>query len=740
MEGEQSIDDPAERIVVEVLGRPAAEQSQALEEAIAAQPELEGEVRARWLALQALGLSTAEPRDFPETLGDFRLVEPIGSGGMGVVYRAEQRSLGREVALKVLRPDRLYFTKAHERFRREVEAIAQLQHPGIVPVYSVGEEDGIPYFAMERIVGAMLSDVLLELDGSAPESLTGADLARAIEARSGLACSDGALFALDWVEACVEVARQVAAALHHAHERGILHRDVKPSNIALTCDGRVMLLDFGLASSSTVARMTEDGGQVGTLLYMAPEQVRGETELTPAVDVYGLGVSLHEMLLLQVPFHEETRLAIEQRILAGTRDPLRARNRRVPPELELVAAKALDVEPTRRYTSADELADDLRRIQEHRPVAARPIGPTLALRRWMQRHPALAVGVIAGVLLFVVGPSALFWRELGHARELGDSLESERAARLEAQEAFGFLERVISQANPAKAMDGSVTVREALEYGVDELDALRDQPRLQARLMLSIGGTFNALGQFEEALPLLERAAELERELGEPLDDVLGHPREALAFSLVAMNRLDEAEALLRELLDERAPGEYRGRVLYRLANVTLRRDRPSEAEPLLIEARDEYALRDDADGREGWIAISSLLSSLYGDLGQHERALAVAEECYDGALDYYAEGHPSIADALDAMANARFQLGDIDGAFRDFDRALEMLEQLYGELGLATARVSANYGQLLVISGHLEDGRSQLERAHEAYRIERGPSDATTRMLAAKLAQLGAR
>src|SRR5262245_6387958 len=172
-----------------------------------------------------------------ETLGDFRLVRKLGEGGMGVVYLAEQRSLRRPVALKLIRPGHLHFEGTRERFRREIEAVARLQHPGIVPIYVVGEENGAPYFAMERVTGCSLAEALRELQGTPLRQLTGRSLASAIAKRTPSAgeqyphAASGYVFEGTWEEACLRLARQVADAPEHAHRRGVAHRDVKPANL-----------------------------------------------------------------------------------------------------------------------------------------------------------------------------------------------------------------------------------------------------------------------------------------------------------------------------------------------------------------------------------------------------------------------------------------------------------------------------------------------------------------------------
>ncbi|MHC4547768.1 MAG: WD40 repeat domain-containing serine/threonine protein kinase [Planctomycetota bacterium] len=348
----------------------------------------------------AAGESTGDP-SFPERLGDFRLLRRIGGGGMGAVYRAAQESLGREVALKVIRPDLLHSEEARARFRREVETVARLKHPGIVPVYAVGEESHLPYFAMELLEGRTAGEILTALQGSAPERLSGRDAAGVVDAGADVAAFRGG-----WVDTCLRLVCQVALALEHAHGRGVLHRDIKPSNVMLTPDGRALLIDFGLAFADWAPAVTQPGVLLGSLAYMSPEQVRGEQEtLDRRTDVYSLGVALYEMLTLQPPFHEEKDpSALHAMILDGGPRPPRALNRAVPRDVEIVCLKAMDRDPGRRYARAADLARDIENVLARRPIEAKPAGAALHLFRWTQRHPTWSVALIllvVGVLAFV---------------------------------------------------------------------------------------------------------------------------------------------------------------------------------------------------------------------------------------------------------------------------------------------------------------------------------------------------
>ena len=323
-----------------------------------------------------------------EQLGDFRLVRKLGAGGMGVVYLAQQQSLDRWVALKLIRPELAYFEASQSRFQREVEVIASLQHPGIVPIYSVGEERGIPFFAMQPIDGCSLADLAEELQGRPPSEITGQSVGEAVRRRAAAIREalghDGpgdvdAAFRGSWTEIALRIVRQVAEALDYAHGRGVVHRDVKPSNLAVTSDGRVLVLDFGLAASERGDRLTRAGSRQGSLPYMSPEQVRAEP-LDRRTDVYSLGVTLYELLTNRCAFGNTSSEVTMRRICEGELEPMREINRAIPKDVETVCLVAMDREPSRRYQTAGAFARDLGNLLTHHPIEGAPARPGAARR------------------------------------------------------------------------------------------------------------------------------------------------------------------------------------------------------------------------------------------------------------------------------------------------------------------------------------------------------------------------
>jgi tRNA A-37 threonylcarbamoyl transferase component Bud32 len=325
-----------------------------------------GEVGETQVMEQSRGNDTFYPAG--HVFGDYELLGPIGQGGMGVVYKARQRTPDRIVALK-LNLSGLRATETEiKRFHTESSAAAKLQHPNIVAIHEVGKHEGRHYFSMDYIEGASLADVINRTP------LSGERAARYVKI--------------------------IAEAIHYAHERGILHRDLKPHNILIDAKDEPRITDFGLARQIDVdSDLTVSGVVLGTPSYMPPEQATGNRrEIGPAIDVYSMGAILYDGLTGRPPFRADTLLDTLRQVKDTEPAPPRLLNRKVPRDLETICLKCLSKAPNQRYPSAQELADDLGRFLRHEPIQARPVGRFERLWRWSRRNPLLAAGC-AGIAL-----------------------------------------------------------------------------------------------------------------------------------------------------------------------------------------------------------------------------------------------------------------------------------------------------------------------------------------------------
>jgi serine/threonine protein kinase len=393
---------------------------------------------------QALGRPADGPAGAP--LGDFQIVREIGRGGMGVVYEAEQLSLGRRVALKVLPFAAALDGRQLQRFRNEAQAAAHLHHPHIVPVYFVGVERGVHYYAMQLIEGQNLAAAAAAAAdqrrqtgplplGDRPQGAPAAETRPNFGALLSTQRSDRAA---DYFRAVARLTAQAAEALEYAHAMGVVHRDVKPANLLVDHYGNLWVTDFGLAQFHADAGLTQTGELLGTLRYMSPEQADGPRgPVDHRTDIYSLGATLYELLTLRPIFEGSGRQTLLYQIMRQEPRPPRATDRSIPPELETIVLKAVAKDPAERYATAAAFAEDLRRFLDNEPILARR--PTLAqrARKWGQRHPAVVAAAVGLLLLVAVGSSvgaALVRVEQGRTKAEQLRAEAEEKRAKEAQE------------------------------------------------------------------------------------------------------------------------------------------------------------------------------------------------------------------------------------------------------------------------------------------------------------------
>ncbi len=366
-------------------------------------------------ALDQNGRRETPPPDIP----GYAIQQMLGRGGMGVVYKARHEQLDRTVALKMLLAGAYVDPEMLERFRTEATAAARLQHPNIVQVFDVAEHEGLPLICQEYVDGGNLAE---RIDGT-PQPLN----------------------------ATAEIVETLARAIDLAHRRGIVHRDLKPPNVLLTGDGVPKIADFGLAKQfHDDAGQTATGDVLGTPSYMAPEQASGKPQsIGPATDVYALGAILYEMLSGRPPFRGETSLDTVSQVLTDEPVPPGRLRPKLPRDLETICLKCLEKEPGRRYTGAGDLADELRRYLDDRPILARPVGSFGRLVKWAGRRPAVAALTASIVLVTILGFAGVAWQwqvAVGARTDAEERADAETIARKEAEAAQRALAAALAEA------------------------------------------------------------------------------------------------------------------------------------------------------------------------------------------------------------------------------------------------------------------------------------------------------
>jgi serine/threonine protein kinase/Flp pilus assembly protein TadD len=659
----------------------------------------------------------------PKVVGPFQVLELLGEGGMGAVYLAEQKEpVHRRLAVKVIRAE-LTSPRAEARFDAERQALALLSHPNIARLYQAGTTaEGFPYFAMEYCSGMEVSEY----------------------------CDQHRLS----IEERLNLFITICEAVQHAHRRGIIHRDLKPSNILITeVDGRpeAKIIDFGIAKAvdeplNKALELTRDC-IVGTPSFMSPEALRlvpGIDDIDTRTDVYSLGVVMYELLTGMRPFavsggdlvqflaqmaNEEAprpgeRLAASgeataTRVAEARRSEPRALARRLAGDLDWIACKAIARDRDLRYGSPAELAADVRRYLDHKPVEASPPSVRYRVGKFVRRHRSLVAVAVVAVLALVGGTIATTIAML-RANQEAARANNEAAT---ATDVSRFLMELFSVSDPSEARGNDITAREILDRGAEKIEReLAGQPLVQARLMDTMGQVYGELGLYEPAKRLLERALELRRaELGERHVDVATSLHD-LANVLYAEGDYTGAERLLREALATRRLllGEADPAVAASLNDLGMtlwQKDERDAAEQMIRQA---LALNRRFHGTKHPDALAVSLTNL-GWLLRTKGDYDAAEPLYREALatyrKLYGEEHPRVATLLNNLAIVVKAKGDTREAESLHREALAMRRRLFGNDHPDVAVSLNNLAVLLSQKGDLEGAEPFFREALEIRR-----------------------
>jgi tetratricopeptide (TPR) repeat protein len=622
------------------------------------------------------------------TIGEFEMVRILGRGGMGEVWEARQRSLGRRVALKLLLPERVD-SKGLEFFAREARAGARLTHPGIVAVHGSGEDEGLHWIAMEFV----------------PEAC---DLRHALDA-----FREEPELPPDYYPHVARLVVQVADAMQAAHDAGVIHRDLKPANLLVGEDDRPRVTDFGLARVADEAALSMTGEVAGTYYYMSPEQVAGRRMgLDHRTDIFSLGVILYELLTLCRPFEGDTTEQIAHKILVTEPPPPTELRSRIPRDLAVICGKAMEKDPAQRYGSMAELATDLRRFLEGEPIVARPPGPGERARRWARRHRAQALvltgGAAALVVISALGLAAFRQSELARVRAVeleaqalaletsnhdlerqrqqaeaertrAESSELETREALARSEAVGAMLRDMIATNPG-ALGARIdeACSDLLAARLEGLPAAEREARVEhLRADLALAGATDAGKRvLVEGLlrPMAERLdaappedPEVEVQLRFALSDVYHHP---LALFDEALEQRGRGLILLEEELGPEHPATLVGRG--KTATILFHAGRYEEAGEAL-EALLEPAARvlgPDSPTTEG---LRTNLAITLQYLGRTGESIAIQREALGLREGRLGAGHHDCLVLRNNLATALARHGDLEGAEEVLREELEV-------------------------------------------------------------------
>ncbi len=712
---EESADETRlQTLVVQCLDRMEQGDEQALDEFCARFPKDAERLRARIQRLGDLGLLEQRDPDqeIPEFVGKYRILRCLGVGGMGVVYEAEQDQPRRTVALKVIRPGRLS-TKALRRFAHEAQLLGMLQHPGIAQIYEAGSEGTsgtpAPYFAMELVQGEPLNEFADQQRLSVRERLS--------------------------------LLADICDALQFAHDKGVVHRDLKPGNILVGKSHQPKILDFGLARVTDsdldlTTLHTVQGQLVGTLPYMSPEQAAaGSEELDPRSDVYAMGVIAYQLLAGRLPYSLAGTSTLESIRIIREEEPTRLGlvNKDLRGDIETIVATALDKDPGRRYTSAGLLAADIRRSLANEPIHARPPSRIYRIRKFTRRHRGLVAGLSCAFLLLIAGiiVSTVAWLEALDAKASAESAreseadqklvaqEAQRRAETEARQKGAFnniLKGLIRSPDPWGG-DGTgleTRVVDILDRAPEMLNTMGLDEEVEWEVRLFLGQTFVDLGVPDRAEPHLERAQELCLTRFGPSHAVTTEVANSLSGLRYLQGRWDEALMLQDQVLewyqqtkDPRTPSAMndRGRILHGIG-------RFEQAE---AQYREGLRLaRESGVAEASQATLLHNLGTLLMERGDLEQAEKLLNECLEQRTQALGEDHSRTLTTMNSLALLQRRLGRFVQAIALEEAVIEVSTRVLGPSNPRTLASLHNLAGMYREDGRIQDAESTALRILE--------------------------
>jgi serine/threonine protein kinase len=726
---------------------------------LAAHPHLADRLRACLDVLQwADRLRVGREIPFGLALGDFRVVREIGRGGMGVVYEAEQLSLGRRVALKVLPPGAAMDPKNLRRFQVEAHAVASLHHTNIVPIHAVGCDGGVPYYAMQLIEGQSLADLISELrswrepggDTTARENTPAPTVGPPRAGPSSRATRPSSFGDLTHARTVAVLGLQAAEALEHAHARGVLHRDIKPANLILDPEGQLWVTDFGLARRLADPGLTATGDLLGTVRYMSPEQARAARVLLDGrTDIYSLGVTLYELLTLRPAVEGSDQQELLRRIAEVEPVPPSRHDPSIPRDLETILLKAMAKDPVDRFTTARDLADDLRRFIDDQAIRARRPTFIEQVTRWVRRHATLVASALAALILvatILVVSVSLLWREQSRSAAAQQLAEQRRR---EARRAVDTMYTQVAQEwlNDRPKLEG--VQRKFLEEAARFYDAFARETgtdpggRREAALAAQRAGDIQrklglrpqALTSYRRAMTLLEGlladspgAPDLRLDLSQcsmTLGFVLEyeHPLEAENAHKKALSL---AEGLVADFPTERRYLNALAQKTNNLGNAVLYLGRYHEAESLFRRCGDVNRNLMRRDPREPLYHYGAAVSDsgvggvqlTTGHWREAESSLRSAIVEYEQLQgDYSVSSRLLLAVSYCRLGDLLLRRGDREGSWGALQKALELTRGLTEKFpGVPEYR--QNLAGMYLVLGRHHEAFGHFREAEEALRM----------------------